>query len=481
MVNFSPRHIGSLILKNSSFKQTILKNAFWLALSEAVEKGALFFLTVWLVRYFGPVGYGKWAFAMGFAGIFATVGDFGLVNYAVRELSREREEASRYIDNIIAVKTVLGLISLSLLVLASRSLGKSPEVLRLLYILGFYAMISTFSGFFHSVFRANQQMQYETVCRAFHALLVVIFVVAAIKARGSLFCISAAYVMSAIVSLLFSIAFVRAYFVRFFFRIDRVFFTKILKEVWPIGLAFVFIAGYYNVDTVMLSLMKTDADVGWYNSAYRVLLFLLVLPSLLQAAFYPGMAGSFAVSKEKLCYVYDRFLKNTLVIASPICVFIMLNAENVTVGVYGQEFLPAARVLRILMLSFLFASVGGVLANVLLSCNRQKMLMVVTGASFAGNILLNYLWIPKFSYIGASHATNLTRVFVIVAELCLIARLGYTLSLKEYLTKGVKIVFALFIMVGASWWLADVSIVGSAFLALAVYPCALHVVRGGRS
>lgn len=477
-MDFSPRHIAALLLHNNSFKQTIFKNTFWLAAAEVVEKVTLFFITIWLVRYFGPAGYGKWAFATNLVGIFVMMADFGLGNYAVREIARDKDGASRYIDNIVAVKAILGLASFALLVLVSRFLGKEAAVLQLLYVMGLYALISSFSSFFHSIFRANQQMQYETLCRIVQIFLLLTFVAVAMYTRRSLIAIGLAYMLSAMLGLLFPLAFVRRYFARFFLRIDWRFCLEIIKEVWPLGLAFVFIMGYHNTDTVMLSLMKNDADVGWYSAAYKFLMFLLVLPAILQASFYPGMSHSFAVSKDRFGYVYDRFLKTIFITVVPVCVFMILNAGRVTALFYGPEFLPAAKVLRILMWSFLFASVGGVLGNVLLSCDKQKTLMYVTGTAFAGNILLNYIWIPKFGYVGASHATNLTRLFVIVVEFYLIAKMGYVLPIRDYMKIGAKVAFAVSVMVCAIVFLGDISFIGATALAVVAYPCALYVVKG---
>jgi len=127
--------IKSLLLDNRSIKQTVFKNTFWLVMAEVIQGGIVFVITIWLARHFGPAIYGKFAFALSFVMLFSVLADFGFGTLTVREIARDKSKTAQYIDNIIAMKFVLGLITLGLIVLVIQFFGKEPEVVKLVYFL----------------------------------------------------------------------------------------------------------------------------------------------------------------------------------------------------------------------------------------------------------------------------------------------------------------------------------------------------------
>ena len=73
-------------------------------------------------------------------------------------------------------------------------------------------------------------------------------------------------------------------------------------------------------------------------------------------------------------------------------------------------------IVYILVWSFLFASLGAVFGYLLNSINKQMMLTKIVGVGATLNIILNLMLIPTYSYLGASIATDFTRLIVILLE-----------------------------------------------------------------
>ncbi|MFH1665721.1 MAG: flippase [Candidatus Omnitrophota bacterium] len=435
-----------MFFKNKSFRQTIVKNAFWLTFLATIQKGVNFLVVVWIARYLGPGIYGKWAFALSFAGLFSVFVDFGFSDLMVREVTRDKTRTARYIDNIVAMKLVLSMIALGAIAVLIRIMGKDPEIIQLAYFLGLYAMINTFATFFQAVFRANEDMQYETLCGGVQSLSLLGLVAFFIAAGGGLLCISVAYIISSILGCVLSLMFIWGYFSRFFVKIDIAVCKDIFRKVWPLGLTYIFISGYYQIDTVMLSAIKTDIAVGWYNAGSRFLMFLIIIPSLLQGVFFPSLSLSFVRSREKYAAIFEQFFKYMLLISIPVCAGMLMLSERMIFCVFGSEFSRSAAVLQILVWSFLFASIGGVFGSVLNSSNRQLTLAKITGAAFCVNIILNLLLIPKYSYIGASAATNITRFLVVAAEFAVLMEMGLKPWGHKYFRISLKITMATVVM-----------------------------------
>jgi O-antigen/teichoic acid export membrane protein len=98
--------IKSNLLINTSVKQTLLKNTFWIMLGEGLAKLFLFFNLIIITRYLGVEQYGKLSFALAFTAIFGIIIDFGFSTYITREISQNKSSARRYIENIIAIKFI---------------------------------------------------------------------------------------------------------------------------------------------------------------------------------------------------------------------------------------------------------------------------------------------------------------------------------------------------------------------------------------
>lgn len=465
-------------MKNQNLKQTILKNTFWLTIAEIFQKGFTLLIMVWIARHFGPATYGQWAFALHFVGLFSMFADFGFSSLTVREIARDKSKTSQYLDNIIVMKFVLGVMALGAIAFVIQFLGKQPEVERLVYFLGIYTVINTYAAFFNSIFRANEEMQYEAICRIVQGFSLFGLMVFFMLTKESLLAVSYAYIGASLCSILVALFFIWHFFSNFFLKVDFRVCKDILKEAWPFGLAFLFISGYYHADTVMLAIMKNDTAVGWYNAAYQPLLFLLIIPSLLQTVFFPRMSHSFTVSKDQLNTVLNQHLQLVFIISVPICIGTLLLGKRFIFFIYGANYQQSVNILQILIWSFLFAAIGGVLGNTLNSCDKQRTLMKITGVALVANILLNLLLIPTFSYMGASVATNLTRFFVIITEFLLLLKMGIGLKIKDYFKMGTKIILASVMMGAFLVIFKTINLFLLIFLATGVYFGFLYLMKG---
>ncbi|MEI7562866.1 MAG: oligosaccharide flippase family protein [bacterium] len=121
MISWIRKHL----IHNTSVRQTIIKNSFWLLLSEILSKVCTFLVTLWIARYLGVESYGMSNFSMTFAGFFVLAVDFGLINLTYRELSKRIEERDVFFSNAIALKAVLSLLMLLLAFVVTKFIGKT--------------------------------------------------------------------------------------------------------------------------------------------------------------------------------------------------------------------------------------------------------------------------------------------------------------------------------------------------------------------
>lgn len=83
-------------------------NSVWLALGEAVSKGAMFLATILLIRYLSPSDFGRFSLANSLAVTAGMVIDFGLSTIVTRDLSGNLNKAPEYLSNVLSLKLLLG-------------------------------------------------------------------------------------------------------------------------------------------------------------------------------------------------------------------------------------------------------------------------------------------------------------------------------------------------------------------------------------
>lgn len=174
-------------------------------------------------------------------------------------------------------------------------------------------------------------------------------------------------------------------------------------------------AGLYSrVDISMLGLLGSAGSVGYYANAHKIVNIVLALATAASAVFLPRLSRE--AGSEDFERTLELGLRTALVLAVPAAVGLWLVAEDVTVCLFGAEFLPGAVCLRILSAVVLVKAVCDMgCYQVLVSRGREKILPKVYLGACLGNAGWNLVLIPKFSHGGAAWASLMGEVLVLAA------------------------------------------------------------------
>src|SRR3989344_2833059 len=140
--NFS--YIKSIFLENKTTKQIIFKNAFWIALATGISKLLKLALIIYIARALGATEYGKFTFALAFISLFVVFQNLGLPNIITREFAREKDKEEEFYS-LLSLKILLGFATLILILISSFLITSSPDILKIIWILAIFSLISNFS------------------------------------------------------------------------------------------------------------------------------------------------------------------------------------------------------------------------------------------------------------------------------------------------------------------------------------------------
>jgi len=426
--------------------RSLAKNSLWLVIGEAVNGLLMFFLTIWLARYLGAAGYGQLTFALSFVALFAILADLGLSPLVVREIARNREATSKYLGNIITIKAILGVFTLGLLMLVAHFSGRDTTTVILISIIGVWEIFHSAILFFRSVFRAHEKMSYETLVRIVHVLILFIFTLYFIGQGYGLVMFGVAYLVAGALTVVVAAITIWRKFSHFRLRFDFTFWKELLSTSWPFALTLVFTAIYYYLDSVMLGLMKDNQTVGWYNAAYKPVLFFLTAGAIFPNAAFPIIARLYKGSLLQLQKFMRNLARLITIVALPMVFGTVALASPLVKLLYGPEYLAGVLALQILIGAAGVIYISMVYGPSLQACNKQKTFLWGVGMGALVNIALNFLLIPKYSLYGAAVATLLTEVSVFVFIYVKFNRQIVKVKIAKHLAKPLVAAVSMFLL-----------------------------------
>lgn len=391
-------------MQNTS--RRIVKNTGVMLLGDGINNLLYFFIVIYLVRYLGESGFGKYSFVLVYISFFNFLTYIGINKIIVREISKNNAINEKIIGNALTIRLFLSILSIILSFIIINLLNYPYDTKILVYIASISLFSSSLSATYSSIFQTYLKMEYSMVANLVERIISAILILLIIVLKGSIVYIIIAIVISNFFNLFVTCLFSRK-FVKPVFEFEFYYAKQILTSSIPIGITAAFRVIYYRIDVIMISLMKTESDIGYYASAYTLISPLNLIPSALMFSVFPLMSRS-SKKKERYIEIYEKSFRVMLIIALPIAVITTFFSDHIIYLIYGNNFLPSAPALSILVWSVVFMFMNIIFGNVIVSMNKQIITAYTSCIMAIVNIILNYFVIPQYNFIGASITTVIT-------------------------------------------------------------------------
>lgn len=374
-----------------------------------------------ITRYLGKEGFGDYATVLAFFAFFASFSDLGLYSVATREISRADADEEKIMGNVFSLRLASSLAVFLVFIFFIGFLPYEKDVKAGIIIAGIAFVFSSGYSVLNGIFQKNLAMDKVALTEFIGKIIQTGFIILAVKKNLGFTAI--------MLSLLFYMAFNFAViyklsqkYVKFKIHADLAYWKKFLKESLPMGISVLITFFYFKADTIMLSLIKTNADVGIYNAAYKVIENITFFPAMIAGLILPLMSRYIFTEREKFVEIADKTFKVLLILIAPVVVGALFLSEGIINLIGGAGFAESAVVLRILIFSLFFIFFGNFFNNILLVGNFQKKLMIILSFCAAFNIIANLILIPAYSYKGAAVTSALTEMLVMILALYVIKK-----------------------------------------------------------
>ncbi|RXA20933.1 flippase [Methanosarcina sp. MSH10X1] len=390
----------------------VARNSAFLLINGISSKIISFFILLYIARYLGPADFGKYSFAFAFIYFFSFIPDLGIHKILVREAAKDQKIMDKLIGNATVVKSVLAVLAFAFSCLIISLTDYPPSTKNAVYLAAFGLLAVSLSGF-GIVYEVKLRMDYSLFFSVTGRLFFLISVLYLTRHNASLYSFIIVSVAADFVHNILMTGF-SGRFVKPRLRIDYSLIKQIMREALPIAVSTVFVMIYFRIDTVMLSFLTNDTDVGLYSAAYRLTEALTFIPSVLMVSIYPLMSKYFHEKNTAFNYIYTMSFKLLFASGLLLATVITFLSENIIVGIYGSDYYGSIAALQVLIWATSVMFVNQLLSSTYIASGNQNVMAKISAFAALLNIGLNLALIPLYSYTGASIATLITEFLVMV-------------------------------------------------------------------
>lgn len=388
---------------------------------------------------------GKYSFAFSFALIFAVFMDFGTNALLIRETSRDENSMNKYTNNIFFLEIILGIVFISLSILAVNALGYPKVTIQLVTIAIFSVFIDNLTTTFYAVLRGKQQIWFESVGYAIYQLIVLTLGFYLVKNGFPLYFLMVPPLVASVINFIYAfiVLYKRTDF-RFKFSIDFKFIKAIVIFALPFALTGIFTKLYSSLDSLFLSWFSTDENIAYYQAAFKIVFALQFIPIAIGSATYPAFSKYFKEDKAKLINTFEKSFVILSSIAIPLSFGVFAVAKDVINLIY-PSYSSSILVLQIFSASFFFMFLNSPVGLSLSACDRQGVNTRNSFISMMTNLILNLIFIPKFGIAGAAGASVISFIVLFFSNF-MEARNVVGFKVSYLLEKILKVLLASFVM-----------------------------------
>ncbi|MDP3142921.1 MAG: flippase [Candidatus Omnitrophota bacterium] len=455
--------------------KTVTKNTFWLLLGNLGNRLLSFLLIIVLARRLGAVGFGKFSFAQSFPQLFVVLMDLGMGFLIIREVARHKEQASKCVGNVLALRIILSFFVFGLSALVIKLLNYPWEAQVLVYLFSAYFILVSWGALFSSIFMAYEKMEFNVLISLFERVFIILLCLLALQRELGLLTVGGIYCLGGVLSFLLSWGFLRFKFgIKPRLETDWRFIMPFLKESLPIAIGSALVIFYVYSNIVILSKLKGDQAVGWYSCGFYLAYYIQLIPSAFLGAIFPLMSRLFNDSQDMLKRVYQKAFSFMLAVTIPISLGGYLLADKIILYFYKPSFSNAILVFQILILGTVFFCVYGFFGHFLVSINRQVVATKITALAVAINLIIAFITIGRLGHLGAAIAIFISGLVSFSVCLVYLIKIDYS---PIWFKPMLKVLIASFFMIIVLVLGKAINLFLLIFFGFVVYACCLYLVR----
>ncbi|MCD7781683.1 MAG: flippase [Methanosphaera sp.] len=457
----------------ASVVKTLAKNTSVLFISQVISYLLAFIYTLYSARYLGTKDYGIISFATSIAGLFSIFTDLGLSTLTIREVAKDKSRTYKYLGNHGSIKFILSIVTMILLIISVNVISYNEVTRQVVYLIGASTIINAFSGTFTSMFRAYEQMEYQSISEILNASIMFIGILLCVFTGQSVIAVALVYVITNTIVLIYNFLMCTRNYGLIHFQFDFKFWKYLIYTAFPLAITSIFALISFRMNTILLNMLTTSAVVGEYSAAFNLMQALIFIPTVYSTAILPIFAKFYVEDKSKLDYSYKKSLKYLSILSIPISMGTSILSDDIIYFMYGSAYANTIPILRLIIWALPAIFLSYILGNSIASINKQHETVKATFVCLLISTIGNFIFIMAFNGVGAAMITVINEVSMVVFYIYIMNKYGYNVPVLEVI---IKPLIASIIM-GAVVYVLDLGLFSSVAVGVIVYVIMVFVLR----
>lgn len=442
-------------------------------------------ITPYVYHLLGPEGMGNIEYATVLFGYFSMLGMLGIYNYGLREISTNRNDASKrnYIfKNLFAIGVLSNILFLGIYILFIHFFLKTPELKMISYILCGNLVSQIF--YIEWLNEALEEFKFITVktviIRSLSLIFIFLFVRSASDAMIYVWITVGVQLVNYLVSFFYGINNIK-------FRI-RDFFCDLNVKPFLVPLLMILVLNntgilYTIADRTILGHFTNLENVAYFSIGQRIVEMIKTLLLSIVFATLPRFALYLNEDKAKYQEGILKVMRLLLFIIIPAGVGLFLLADSIIWIFGGEQYMAGLSAMRVFSLRIILLGVDAILYNQIIFLHGKELILVkynlICGAI---NLVLNFIFIPILSPFISILCTLVSEiVFEILCITYIRRHLHIKMGIFTWTTYRYLLISLLFVPIVYGIGLLDaerlLKVVLSVTTCVVVYATTLHLLH----
>ena len=257
---------------------------------------------------------------------------------------------------------------------------------------------------------------------------------------------------------------------------DFLVWKKILNKTWPIAATIALNLIYFKGDIFIMSLIRTQAEVGLYGAPYRILEVLINGVYLFLGLILPLLAAAVAVKNfDRLKIIIQSTFDFLIILTVPMIIGGFFLGRPIMILMAGSDFTISGEIIKILLLATGGIFIAGLFGYVVVALDKQRQMIKFYALNALLSVAGYWYFIAQYGYWGAAWMTVFTEAFILITAAYVMNKAINFLPKPKLLAKSIV---AGLVMAIPLYVFPNLILPLAIFMGILVYFAALYLLKG---
>ena len=355
-------------------------------------------------RVIGADGIGQYSYTYSIMYYFMIFAMLGLNNYGNRTIAKNRDNIeimSKKFKEIYLLQFITSATMIMIYALYVTFFCTEYKVLAYIQIIYLFSCLFDINWFFFGIEKFKITVTRNLIIKLISLILIFMFV----KSSDDIWIYTLILSGATLVSQLLLWPFVHKYIINIKIELSDVIkhFIPCLKLFLPV----IAVTIYKVMDKTMIGSFTNVSEVGYYESAEKIINVPIAIISALGTVMLPRMSNIYSKNNnEKGKEVIEKSINLMMFLSFAMVAGIIAISKDFTLIFFGESFIKTGTIIIYLSITLIFLSWGNVIrTQYLIPKEKDKEYIISAFLGALVNFILNIILIPKYKAIGACYGT----------------------------------------------------------------------------